>query len=103
MVSINGSIKIEFSDTELEVLLSMVEGSIFDCLDDGDDPSETARNVWRKVAMLCGVSEVRCQDPPPRGGDCFDARVLDYERAEEERNSALKEYDRSGLDFGRIR
>ena len=72
MVSFSGEVNISLTKEELGVLLSVIEGAITDCYCEGDDPSEAVMSVWRKVAILLGMTEASGQGSLPRGGDSFD-------------------------------
>lgn len=97
MLTIVGDANISFTSDELEMLLVMVEDSLYSAMNEGE-PSEAARAVWRKVAMLKALDESSCQRGATRGGDSGVWQAMECERRKMEQQTA--EYNRSPLDGG---
>lgn len=79
MISISGSITIAFNEEELKMLYDMATAAVWDSIAEGDEPSEGAWNILRKVTMLMGIDDASCHTPLPRGGVVFDPRAMDIE------------------------
>lgn len=79
-----GETVVDFDRDELAMLADMVEGAILSTIEAGDEPSDTARAVWRKVLILQSIGEVSSQRARLRGGDFLDPRVVSVERRQEE-------------------
>lgn len=97
MVTIIGDANISFTNDELDMLLYMVEDSLYGAMEEGE-PSEAARTVWRKVAMLKALDEASCQRGAARGGDSGVWQAMECERRKLEQQTA--EYNRPPLDGG---
>ena len=97
MVSFSGEVSVSLTKEELEVLLSVIEGAITDCYYEVDDPSEAVMSVWRKVAILLGMTEASGQGSLLRGGDSFDPRCFDIERPGWDRVERIRPLDLDGV------
>ena len=49
MFQFSGTVLVNFDRDELAMLAAMVEGEILAVVEAGDEPSDAARGVWRKV------------------------------------------------------
>lgn len=84
MFQFSGTVVVNFDRDELAMLAAMVEGEILATVEAGDEPSDAARGVWRKVLVLQSVGEVSSQRGAAHGGDFLDPRVFGVERRQVE-------------------
>ena len=84
MFQFSGTAVVNFDRDELAMLAALVEGEILATVEAGDEPSDTARGVWRKVLVLQSIGEVSSQAVLPHGGDFLDPRVWSAERRQVE-------------------
>ena len=84
MFQFRGETVVDFDRDELAMLAAMVEGEILAAVEAGEEPSDAARGVWRKVLVLQSIGEVSSQRALLRGGDFLDPRVVSVERRQEE-------------------